>query len=162
MAVVFLLGPSEWDPARAPHPTLTPLEIRRQIASTISAVRHHVIILEDVSDVAGEDLVEKFDRVLTGSGTTDVIVRWPPGAKMQTTFDELLLLRDRVERGLPRIWLLHQNGVASVDAGELIIKEQGGRSRYLTALGKLRIIPVEWDDLRDLDLQAEFLAGELS
>jgi len=60
--------------------------------------------MEEEHDVPGEDLVEKFDRLLRRS-ITDIVIYWPPHAKMQTTYDELILLRDRVHAKLSEIWI---------------------------------------------------------
>ncbi|MBI4394509.1 MAG: hypothetical protein HY556_12050 [Euryarchaeota archaeon] len=163
MGVILLLGPSEWDPTRRKPVPPTPMDIRRSLAAVLTAERGHaIILLEDEKDRSTEDLVDKFDRILRTRGITDVVVWWPPGAKMQTTFDELLLLRDRVEPGLPRIWVVHHTSVATITADEFVIKEAGGRSRYLTALTRLRTRPIEWVDLDGLDRKIRFLANEIS
>lgn len=73
------------------------------------------------------------------------MVYWPAGAKMQTTYDELILLRDRIlDPGRPNVWVLHHTSVAAIDRDKFEVKEWGNRSRYLTAVAKLGVHPLEW------------------
>lgn len=51
-------------------------------------------LMEDDPDRDGEDVIQKFDRLLK-SKVTEIVLYWPPLAKMQTTYDELILLYDR-------------------------------------------------------------------
>lgn len=162
MAIVFLLGPSQWDPQRGEPPKHTPMEARRQIEELLEAEGHHVILMEDVEDERGEDLIEKFDRILQSKGVTDIVVYWPAGAKMQTTYDELILLRDRVDDvPLPDIWVLHHASVAEISRDEFRVTEAGGRSRYLEAVARLGVRPFPWDDHEALLRLARLLASEL-
>ncbi|MHB8584532.1 MAG: hypothetical protein ACYDDF_01650 [Thermoplasmatota archaeon] len=162
MAVVFLLGPSEWDPTRGPAPKQSPMEVRRAL-QTILARDHVVFLMEDTPDRAGEDLVDKFDRLIRDREVTDILVYWPPRAKMQTTYDELILLRDRLDRpSLPRIWILHHASVAIIRRGKFEVLEPGGRSRYLSAVARLGVHPIEWTDDQELMTKAAFIAAELA
>lgn len=162
MAVVFLLGPSQWAPQRGEPLKHTPMEVRRQIEGLLEAEDHHVILMEDVEDRRGEDLIEKFDRILQTKGVTDIVVYWPAGAKMQTTYDELILLRDRVDDvALPDIWVLHDASVAELTRDEFRVTEAGGRSRYLEAVARLGIRPLPWEDREALLHRAGLLASEL-
>lgn len=161
MAVVFLLGPSEWDPERGGAGALTPMDHRRELAKILHNAGHRVTLMEDEDDLAGEDMVEKFERLVKRA--TDVLVYWPAKAKMATTHDELLLLRKLSETTrLPRLWLLHHETVASVTRGEFRIKERGGRSRYLTSLARLGITPIPWGTPSELNDRAALLAAELA
>ncbi|HLE47217.1 MAG TPA: hypothetical protein VI818_02885 [Candidatus Thermoplasmatota archaeon] len=92
MAVVFLLGPSEWRQSAA---SPTPMDVRRELKAILEARNHGVVLMEDVEESAGEDLVDKFERILDTKEVDYVVLYWPKGAKMQTTYDELLLLRKR-------------------------------------------------------------------
>lgn len=147
MAVVFILGPGEWDAAKGQPPRKSPREVRERIGEIVRGAGHDAFLMEDEPDRPGEDLVEKFDRLLHARRVTDVLVYWPPAAKMATTFDELLLLRDRIHRRhLPRLWLLHHRGVARVTRSRLAIRERGGRSRYLDSIARLRPRGIPWWD----------------
>lgn len=161
MAIVFLLGPSQWDLQRGEPPKHTPMEARRQMEDLLEAEGHHVILMEDVEDKRDEDLIEKFDRILQTKGVTDIVVYWPAGAKMQTTYDELILLRDRVDDPLPDIWVLHQASVAEISREEFRVTEAGGRSRYLEAVARLGVRPFPWEDHEGLLRLARLLASEL-
>lgn len=162
MAIVFLLGPSLWDPQRGEPPKHAPMEVRRQIEELLEAEGHHVILMEDVEDRRGEDLIEKFDRILQSKGVTDIVVYWPAGAKMQTTYDELILLRDRMDDApLPAIWVLHDASVAEITRDEFRVTETGGRSRYLEAVARLGVRPFPWNDEEALFRLARLLASEL-
>ncbi len=162
MAVVFLLGPSQWDPQRGPPPKRTPMDVRREIEQLLEDAGHHVILMEDIDDRQGEDLIEKFDRILQTKGITDLVVYWPAGAKMQTTYDELILLRDRVEDlPLPDIWVLHHASVAEIRRDEFRVTEPGGRSRYLEAVARLGVRPLRWEDHEALSHLVGLLASEI-
>lgn len=119
--------------------------------------------MEDDPDRDGEDLIEKFDRLLRHKAT-DVVLYWPPLAKMQTTYDELILLCDRrdfLKREKIRLWALHHSSVATITKDEFKVLETGNRSRYLTAVARLGIRPLEWTSEDDLTEQAALLAAEL-
>lgn len=162
MAVVFLLGPSEWDPQRGTPPKHTPMDVRRQLEEFFEDEGHHVILMEDIPGQRGEDLVEKFDRILQTKGVTDIVVYWPAGAKMQTTYDELILLRDRAEdASLPGIWVLHHASVAEITRDEFRVTEAGGRSRYLEAVARLGVRPFPWGEHQALLRLTRLLASEL-
>lgn len=110
MAIIFLLGPSQWDPEDDVPLEVPPMNIRRQLETIFEEHGHTTILMEDVQDDPSEDLLEKFDRILVGPRLTDIVVYWPRSAKMQTTYDELILLRDRWEiQRLPPIWILHED-----------------------------------------------------
>jgi len=91
MAVVLLLGPSLWESGET-----VPMQVRRELAEMFRQGGHKVILMEDEPDKVGEDLVRKFYRLVLETGVTDIVVYWPPGAKMQTTYDEFVLLRHRL------------------------------------------------------------------
>ena len=160
MATIFLLGPGEWDPARGGSGAKTPLRVRRELAAVFWRHGHHVLIMEDEKDLDGEDLVAKFERLLKAA--TDLVLYWPPRAKMAATFDEMLLLRKAAESGrLPRLWFVHHEAVARIERGVFAVLESGGRSRYLTALARLGITPVPWAAERDLRERVALLAAEI-
>lgn len=163
VAVIFVLGPSEWQPADAAVAVPSPRRVRETICATLRARRHDAFLMEGEPDVPGEDLVDKFERLLHERGTTDILLYWPPRAKMATTMDELLLLRDRAFEGaLPPIWVLHHRSVARFRDGGVDLLERGGRSRYMSALGKLPFHPLPWDDEDQLASRIERLADLLS
>lgn len=140
-----------------------PLLIRRSLAKTFRAHGHHVVLMEDDSDREGEDLIEKFDRLLRHK-VTDVVLYWPPLAKMQTTYDELILLCDRrgfLKKEKIRLWALHHSSVATIARDEFKVLETGNRSRYLTAVARLGLRPLEWNSEDELMEQAALLAAEL-
>ena len=93
MAVVFILGPDMWDPANRLAADPTPMQIRRGMAKTLVEFGHAAILMEKDPDRKAEDVIQKFDRLLRAK-VTDVLLYWPPLAKMQTTYDELILLTD--------------------------------------------------------------------
>jgi len=163
MAVVFLLGPGMWATTEPPPTDPAPMEVRRRLARILKRSRHTVILMEDEPDRDAEDMIQKFERLLR-SKVTDVLLYWPPLAKMQTTFDELILLCDR--QGLLKqlaitIWVLHHVKVAVIAEGELKILETGDRSRYLTAVARLGVRPLEWEKDDDLQERTRLLAAEL-
>jgi hypothetical protein len=163
MAVVFLLGPGMWDPAKRTASDPAPLLVRRQLAKVFKAHGHRVVLMEDDPDREGEDLIEKFDRLLRHK-VSDVVLYWPPAAKMQTTYDELILLRERrqfLKRKKIRLWALHHSSVATITRHEFKVLEVGNRSRYLTAVARLGLRPLEWTAESDLKEQALLLASEL-
>lgn len=162
MARVFLLGASGWDPARREPRPLNPMDLRREMLTIFAGAGHDAFVMEDEPDRGGEDLVDKFDRLLREKRVTDIVVLWPKGVKMQTTFDELLLLRDRVRTvAMLRVWILHEEGVAKIGPGYFEILEEGGRSRYLGAVRRLGVRPIEWSDLDGLRQKTQLLAREL-
>jgi hypothetical protein len=155
MATVFLLGPSQWESGEN-----MPMRMRREIADIFREAGHQTFLMEDEADV--EDLVEKLYRLVLKKGVTEIVVYWPAQAKMQTTYDEFILLRARLGIAkLPRIWVLHHSAVASIRAGVFEVKVRGNRSRYLTAVAKLGTHPLEWNTDEELKEQARLLATEL-
>ncbi len=56
MAVVFLLGPGMWDPAKRTASDPAPLLVRRELAKVFKAHGHRIILMED--DFEGEDLID--------------------------------------------------------------------------------------------------------
>lgn len=163
MAVIFLLGPGMWGPDKtAPHDP-TPREVRRRIAKIFKAEGHKVILMEEEPGLKGEDMIQKFDRLLR-SRITDVVLYWPPLAKMHTTHDELILLYDRksfVKQNGISIWALHHISVATITKREFKVLETGNRSRYLTAVARLGIYPLEWENEEDLDAAIHLLSAQL-
>lgn len=157
MAIVFLLGPSEWLERRVGP---TPMDHRRELAAILRSHGHKVILMEDEPDRLGEDMVGKFDRLL--GQATGVLLFWPRGAKMSTTYTEMVLLRKAAEtRQLPHLWFLHHDAVASIERGVFKVHEAGARSRYLTSLARLGISPVPWSTTGQLRERTELLAAEL-
>ena len=164
MAVIFLLGPGMWDTSKGSKATISPMAIRRQIAYLLKTDGHKVILMEDDPDRNGEDMIQKFDRLLRHN-VTDVVVYWPPLAKMQTTYDELILLCDRHEflktKSIP-VWLVHHVSVAEIRKEDFLVLEKGNRSRYLTAVAKLGVLPLEWEDEQELTEKIKLLSKELN
>ncbi len=162
MAVVFLLGPGMWGPDKGAT-TDTPIAIRREMARILREGGHQAILIEDDADRECEDIIRKFDRLLRSS-VTDVVLYWPPLARMQTTFDELILLCDRKsflqQEGIS-IWALHHVSVAEISKGEFKILESGNRSRYLMAVARLGIHPLEWKSDGDLMERVRLLSAQL-
>lgn len=164
MSVIFLLGPGLWDNAKKPAAAPNPLKIRRDIAKVLRSHDHEVILMEDDPDRPEEDLIQKFDRLLRSSKVTDIVLYWPALAKMQTTYDELILLCDRrdfLKQSAMRLWALHHPAVAKIAGAEFEIRETGQRSRYLTAVARLGLRPLEWSDEAELAEQVRLLAMEL-
>ena len=164
MAVIFLLGPGMWDASKGSKAVISPLTIRRQIAHLLKTDGHKIILMEDDPDRSGEDMIQKFDRLLR-QDVTDVVVYWPPLAKMQTTYDELILLCDRHEflkaKSIP-VWLVHHVSVAEIRKDKFLVLEKGNRSRYLTAVAKLGVHPLEWEDEQELSEKITLLSKELN
>jgi hypothetical protein len=73
MAVVFVLGPGMWDPAHRPAADPTPIQIRRGMAKTLVQYGHAAILMEEDPDRKGEDVIQKFDRLLRAK-VTDVLL----------------------------------------------------------------------------------------
>lgn len=162
MAVVFVLGPSEWDAARGPSLAFSPRSVRDRMRDSLVSLGHQAFLMEEAPDEPGEDMVDKFERLLGQRKVTDVFVYWPPRAKMQTTYDELILLRTRVGRQtMPNIWVLHHSSVARIKRGEFLVIERGNRSRYLDAVARLGVRPASWEDHEGLLLLVQRLAAEL-
>jgi len=81
---------------------------------------------------------------------------------MQTTYDEMLLLRVLSEKlSLPPIWVLHHSSVAIIREDRFELKEPGGRSRYLEAVANIGCHPLEWETKEELEARAHLLASEL-
>jgi hypothetical protein len=138
------------------------MDVRRRIAKQLRHDGHEVVLMEDDPDRERENLIEKFDRLLRS--VSDVVVYWPPAAKMQTTFDELILLCDRSElltKHSIGVWLLHESSVAAINKNEFRILEAGQRSRYLSAVVSLGVEPLEWDDEDDLMQRVAALSEQL-
>lgn len=162
MAVVFVLGPSEWDPARGKSRGVTPRAVRETICETLRAHDHGAFLMEERPDPPGRDMVGKFEHLLVSERVSDILVYWPARAKMQTTYDELILLRAWAdERALPRIWVLHEATVARITRGRFEVLEKGGRSRYLEAVARLGVTPVAWTGHDELPGLVARLAAEL-
>lgn len=88
--------------------------------------------------------------------------RRPAGAKMQTTCDELILLRDRAgDPEHPEVWVLHHESVARIQQDRFEVSKQGGRSRYLEAVARLGVRPLPWTDEEDLLRITRLLASEV-
>ena len=163
MAIIFLLGPGMWDPARRSASNPAPMKVRRDMAKAFEADGHKVILMEDDPDREGEDYIQKFDRLLRHK-ITDVVLYWPPLAKMQTTYDELILLCDRrefIKRASISIWALHHVSVATITRDEFKVLEAGSRSRYLTAAARLGIYSLGWESDDDLNEQVGLLSNQL-
>ena len=163
MAAIFLLGPGMWDPSKRPHTEPSPMDVRRHIAKQFRQDDHEVVLMEDDPDRGGEDLIQKFDRLLRRD-VTDVVVYWPPAAKMQTTFDEFILLCDRrdfLTKHSIAVWLLYHSSVAAITKDEFRVLETGQRSRYLSAVVALGVEPLEWDDDADLMQRIVALSDQL-
>ena len=152
-----------WDGAKRNAADPSPLLVRRSLAKMVGSHGHHVILMEDDPDRHGEDMIEKFDRLLRHK-VTDILLYWPPAAKMQTTYDELILLcdrRDLLKKLKIRLWALHHSSVATITKDEFMVLETGNRSRYLTAVARLGLRPLEWSTEGELSEQAALLAAEL-
>jgi hypothetical protein len=157
MATIFLLGPSFLQ--SGPKALL---KVRRELAAIFDLAGHRAFLMEDEADKKGEDIVEKFYRLVSENAVSDIVVYWPLGAKMQTTYDEFILLRARMDvLKLPRIWVLHHSSVAMIRDGVFEVKEGGNRSRYLEAVARLGVLPLQWDTDEALKEQARLLAMEL-
>lgn len=57
MAVVFLLGPGMWDPAKRPAADPNPMRVRREMARVFIDHGHKVTLMEDDPDRPGEDYI---------------------------------------------------------------------------------------------------------
>ncbi|MEK7742945.1 MAG: hypothetical protein AAB578_01035 [Elusimicrobiota bacterium] len=139
------------------------MEIRRKIAKRLREGGHEVLLMEDDPDRPREDLIEKFDRLLR-ENVTDVVVYWPPAAKMQTTFDEFILLCDRrdfLTKHSITVWLLHHSSVAAISKDEFRVLEAGQRSRYLTVVASLGVESWPWEDDNRLMHEVRELSEEL-
>lgn len=157
MANVFLLGPSEWQDKQ---PGFSPMDHRRELAKILRGHGHEVVLMEDAEDEAGEDIVSKFERLFKRA--TDIVLYWPVGAKMSTTYSEMVLLRKASEAGrLPRLWFLHHEDVAVIEHGVFKALEAGGRSRYLNSLARLGITSIRWRSVEELRERAGLLAAQL-
>lgn len=161
MASVFVLGPSQWRKKRWES---TPLEIRQRLVELLSE-HHDAYILEPLTDDASDrDLTDKFYRTLRDRMTTDIVLFWPLGAKMQTTLDEIVLLRARMDGSeAPTVWMLHQKGVLKrTAAGYEIPAGVVERSRYLDAVNTLGAAAYEWRDTNEIFELARRLGDNLA
>ncbi len=164
MAHIFLLGPSVWESGKSAPPGQTPMQVRRRVADIFRRDGHKALLMEDAPEVKGEDMIQRFDRLLR-QDITDVVVYWPPCAKMQTTYDELILLcdrRDLLNQKRIDIWVLHHTSVASIRGEEFNVLESGNRSRYLTAVAKLGVHPLEWEGDKQLMDRVRLLSTQLA
>lgn len=138
------------------------MEERRIIAHLLRTQGHSVLIMEDIKDRMEEDLIDKFDRILRTKQITDIVVYWPANAKMQTTYDEFILPSDRANRQkLPNVWVVHHTDVAHISQDRFLVQERGGRSRYLEAVARLGVRPLEWKNQKELRHQIQLLAKVL-
>ena len=64
MAGVFLLGPGMWDSSKGSAAGPSSMQARRHIAKILDEAGHGVILMEDDPDRKGEDMIQKFDRLL--------------------------------------------------------------------------------------------------
>jgi hypothetical protein len=163
MAVIFLLGPGMWGPEKGISGSSTPMAVRRDISKILGAGGHKVILMEDEDDQKGEDMIQKFNRLLRNK-VTDIVLYWPPMAKMQTTYDELILLYDRqkfLRQEQISLWVLHHVSVAEISQDQFKILEAGNRSRYLTAVARLGVHPFEWESDDELKELVRLLATQL-
>ena len=162
MAVIFLLGPGYWREGEGAPSTDTPLDVRKRIAEALEKDGHTVLLMEKVRDIGGETILQKFDRLLR-QGVTQVVVYWPPLAKMATTYTELVLLCDREEflkKQQIGLWLMHHVSVLSISEDEFKVLERGDRSRYLEAVVKLGPRAVKWETEQDLHDKIRLLSAE--
>jgi hypothetical protein len=124
--------------------------IRRKIAECLANEDVDGILMEDESTWPGEesDLGAKFHRILDSQRLDAIVVYWPKGAKMQATWDELLMLLDRSRTGrpVPPLHYLSHPRVMAHEKGVLKIREKGGRSVYLEGVGKLGGTLWPWKD----------------
>ncbi|MBI2078270.1 MAG: hypothetical protein HYT80_07890 [Euryarchaeota archaeon] len=146
MKRALLLGPGHWKWPVLHARGATPLEVRHRIQDVMEAEGVDAVLLEDEPDQAREadDLALKFHRLLDEGPMDAIVVYWPRGAKMQTTWDELVILREeqlrheRGERGtLPPLHYLSHLKAMSIDDARLHIHERGGRSAYLRGVSQL-------------------------
>lgn len=162
MSIIFLLGPGFWHESEGASSAHTPLYVRKRIAEAWRKDGHTVFLMEEVNDVEGETIIQKFDRLLR-QDVTQVVVYWPPLAKMATTYTELVLLCDR-EQFLRKqqigLWLVHHVSVLSRSEDEFKVLERGDRSRYLEAVIKLGPRRVKWETAQNLDDKIRLLSAE--
>ena len=164
MPVIFLLGPGFWRESEGAPSAYSPLHARKRIAETWRKDGHTVLLMEEVRDIEGETILQKFDRLLR-QDVTHVVVYWPPLAKMATTYTELILLCDREEflkKQKIDLWLVHHISVLSISEDEFNILERGDRSCYLEVVVKLGPRVVKWETEQNLDDKIRLLAAEFS
>jgi|GEM_PF-2074813 len=85
-------------------------------------------------------------------------------AKMQTTYDELILLCDRRDflmKNKIRLWLVHHTSVASLSRDEFNVLEVGDRSRYLMDVVRLGPYAVEWKTNEELHDKIKLISMEI-
>lgn len=161
MAVVFVLGPSQW---RTPGSDRTePIAVRRRLATRLRDAGHRAMLIEDIDDDPEDrDLLDKFERVLDTESVTDVLVYHPARAKMQATLHELLLLAARSDEApTPRVWLLVHEEAATLDGFRFHLKESGLGSRYLDAVHRLRPVVLPWRTADRLRAHVDHVAEEI-
>ncbi len=157
MATVFVLGPSFLQSGEKAL-----LRVRQELADIFREGSQHAFLMEEQPDRKGEDIVDKFYRLVEENAVSDIVVYWPDGAKMQTTYDELILLRARMDvMKVPTIWILHHASVATITEDEFTVNEPGNRSRYLDGVARLGVRPLVWDTDQELRDLARLLATEL-
>lgn len=152
MKRALLLGPGHWRLPWLRWTRPSPLEVRRRLSETLHSYGLEAVLLEEEPDEAGEaeDVSRKFHRFLDSEPLDAILVYWPRRAKMQTTWDELVILREehlrheRGERGpLPPLHYLHD--LRAMDLGEhLVIRERGARSAYLRGVSQLPASAHPW------------------
>lgn len=59
------------------------------------------------------------------------------------------------------IWVLHHISVASISGDDFKVLESGNRSRYLTAVARLGVRPLEWETEDALRERTTLLAAQL-
>lgn len=162
MSAIFLLGPGFWREDSGASSAQAPIHVRKRIAAAWRKDGHTVVLMEEASDIQGETILQKFDRLLR-QDITHVVVYWPPLAKMATTYTELVLLCDR-ERFLAKhkidLWLVHHVSVLSRADDEFKVLERGDRSRYLEAVVQLAPRCVKWENEQNLDDKIRLLSSE--
>lgn len=160
MANVFLLGPGS---AAGAPPSQTHLDVRLQIAEVWRKAGHTVIIMEKEDDIQGEDLHQKFDRLLRRD-ITDIAIYWPPNAETTSTIIEMAKLAERIEllkKARVPLILVHHVSVLSFQGGEFKILEQGRGSAYLNDLIKLDPRCWPWKDQDELFDSITAISAEL-
>lgn len=170
MKQALLLGPGHWNlpwtrPWRRFYLRNTPLEDRQDIRQWLAAQDVDAILLEFEPSLAGEDedLAKKFHRVMSRNAFDAVVVYWPAGAKMQTTWDELVILREMaLSSPVPPVHYLSQPGAMDLSDGRLVIHERGARSAYLRGVSQLPAQVWPWTNRRELTTATEWCGAKIS
>ena len=58
--------------------------------------------------------------------------------------------------------MVHHVSVGSIRKDEFLVLEPGNRSRYLTAVARLGVHPLEWDDEKELLERMRLLSTQLA